>query len=125
MMTYMRIKKGALDYIDLEEILKWRESKSRVMPKKRIPNKTSFYSEPDLSVESPRRIDLDVRLDFTQKGKIIGYIDEKQWFELREEPSDTFICSIWIETLNFDYRASEHEDKPWVASVGLLCSGCV
>jgi len=124
-MTYIRIQKTALDHMDFEEILKWRESKSRVMPKKSIPNMTSFYSEPDLCVESPRRINFDVRLDFTQKSKIIEYIDAKQWFELRETPVDVFICNIWIETLNFDYRASEHEDKPWVASIGLVCSGCV
>jgi len=124
-MVHMRIKKDALNYVDLEEILNWRESKSREIPKKSIPNMTSFYSEPDLCVDSPRYINLDARLNFTQKDKIIGFIDEKQWFELREEPADTFICNVWIETLNFDYRASEHEDKPWLASIGLLCSGCV
>ena len=124
-MTYIRIKKDASDYIDFEEILDWRESKSRRMPKKTIPDKTSFYSEPESCVESPRQISFDARLGFTQKTAIIDYIDEKQWFELREEPLDTFICYVWIEILNFDYKAEEHEDKPWIASIGLVCSGCV
>lgn len=115
------------DTITLDKILEWREKKERRIPKKVIPNKTTFYSEPDCAIESPKTISIITRVNSTQKSKLIEYLDEKTWHELHmgQITKNTSIDCIWIETLNFDYRRVEHSDKPWIAAIGLVCSACV
>jgi len=116
------------DYVTLNKVLEWRESKSRRIPKKRIPNKESFYSEPDCAVESPKRISLVARVNSTEKAKLIEYLDGRRWHELYEGEILVELANIdciWIETLDFDYRITEHVNKPWMVSIGLICKSCV
>lgn len=126
-MTIIRKIIGLEDYITLNKVLEWREGKERRIPKKRIPNKESFYSEPDCGVESPKKISMIARVNASEKAKLVEYIDNRTWHELHEGDNIEFeegIDCIWIEILNFEYRRVEHGDKPWMASIGLICSAC-